>query len=54
MATTEFVIEQQTGSQWVPIAEGEFTTLEDAEKAKAELENKLNWTNLRIVECGTL
>jgi hypothetical protein len=45
-----FVIEQQTQYQWEPVENGEFASLAEAEAAQSELEQKLGWTGMRIVE----
>lgn len=46
-----FVIEGHTGYQWEPIPEGEFSSMEAAEAAIAELVSVLGWDEdkLRII-----
>lgn len=50
MTKTSFVIEQGTynRSNWEPVPQGEFETLESAQKAMAEVETNLGWRDLRI------
>ncbi len=50
MTKTNYVIEQGTynRSNWEPVPEGEFDTLEGAQKAMVEVEENLGWRDLRI------
>lgn len=47
---TAYIIEQHTGYQFEPLADGEFVSLEEAESAMTELETGLGWRNMRIVK----
>lgn len=50
MTKTNFVIEQGTYncSNWEPVQEGNFETLDEAQDAMAGLEQYLGWLDLRI------
>ena len=50
MTKTNFVIEQCTynRSNWEPVPEGEFETLEEAQEAMSDVETNLGWRDLRI------
>lgn len=50
MTKTNFVIEQGTynRSNWEPVPEGEFETLEEAQEAMSDVETNLGWRDLRI------
>lgn len=50
MTMTNFVIEQGTynRSNWEPVPEGEFDSIEGAQNAMAEVEQNLGWRDLRI------
>ena len=50
MTKTTFVIEQNTynRSNWEPVPEGEFETLEAAQMAMSDVETNLGWRDLRI------
>ncbi len=39
-------------SQWEPIPNGEFETVDEALEAMLELQNSLGWRNLRVVSDG--
>lgn len=50
MTTVNFVIEQaaHNSSNWEPVPEGGFVTIEEARAAMADLETNLGWRNMRI------
>lgn len=47
-----FEIEQSAyGANWEPVENGRAETLDESRALMAELETKLGWRDLRIVEC---
>lgn len=45
-----YEIQQHTGYQWEPVAEGEFTTEAEAIAGMKDLETNLGWRDLRAVK----
>ena len=46
----KFIIEQFTGHQYEPIAEGEFDSQEAAVNGMKELESECGWRDMRVVK----